>query len=241
MKINHKTRLRLLSVMFLVPIGISSVQSADNNLILNAPYTYYPNPEYSYSTDAGDKTDLTNGKALSTLKTMWKVKSTVGWVSKPDVPIVIMFKLKEEASLSKLMFNTVGGGGSGIMDPDIAVYGSLDNKSYVPLGKSIASTTPDPITTYLLKKTIPLQQTRAKYIAVVATPPAPSYFVFVDEIELFGNIPASPSSKLPTSSNISGSSAKDLYEIFKTNPPKPEPQGFFSGVYQTMSNLFGGK
>ncbi len=238
MKTRQKNNFTIGLLVCLLILGISNVQGADQNLILNAPYSYYPNPEYSYTTDAGDKTDLTNGKALSTIKTMWKVKSTVGWVSKPDTPIVILFELKQEATLSELTFNTVGGGGAGIRDPEIAIYASLDNKNYIPLAKLAASAVPKKETTYLLKKKIPLEGARAKYIAVVATPPAPSYFVFADEIELFGKIPATASSHLPNAPTILASSAKELQEIFKKGRPDPEPQGFLSDIYQKLSELF---
>ena len=199
----------------LITMFASSVHGADRNLILHAPYTYYPAPVYSYTTDAGDMTDLTNGKTLTNIMQMWKQKSTVGWISQINVPVVMLFDLKKEATLTELIFNTVGGGGAGIMDPSISVYGSLDNKYYVPLGKLNAPPMPKPTTIYLAKRKVDLKGARARYVAVVALPPPPTYFVFVDEISIIGKIPATASSILPIQAGIPGSSAKDLQEVLK--------------------------
>jgi hypothetical protein len=136
-------------------------------------------------------------------------------VNKVDEPAVIRFELKEEATLSELVFNTIGGGGSGVLTVGLRVYGSLDNKSYVLIGELPAPKPPaeDKKTTILVKMRVPLLQARAKYVAVAAMAPAPGYLVFVDEIELHGAMPADPKSALPKVPGIQGSSAQELQEV----------------------------
>lgn len=47
----------------------------------------------------------------------------------------------------------------------------------------------------------------------MATPPAPHYFTFVDEIELIGQLPADPNSVVPILPAIKASGAKQLQQV----------------------------
>ena len=210
-----KSMLLLLSMF--ISMSITAQEKAPlKNLVLSSTYTYSPDAYYSYTLRGGtDKTDLTDGSKLSTVVQMWKQPSSVGWISKANVPVVVLFELKEEATLSELRFYTVGGGGAGIMDPGVDVYGSLDGKTYNLIGEMAIPKIPTPPTIALIPKKIPLKDARAKYILVVATPPAPTYFVFTDEIEIFGRMPANADSKLPEGKTITGTTAAELLTAVK--------------------------
>ena len=214
-----KSKLLLLS-MFFVAISISVIAQEKaplKNLVLSSSYTLLPKPIYSYTMRGDtDMVDLTDGRKLSTVVQMWKQPGSVGWISQANIPVVVLFELKEEATLSELRFYTVGGGGAGIMDPGVEVYGSLDGKTYKLIGEIAKPKIPTPTTIALIPKKIPLKDVRAKYVLIAATPPAPTYFVFTDEIEIFGRMPANADSKLPVEGKtITGTTAEELFTAVK--------------------------
>ncbi|MFH0964948.1 MAG: hypothetical protein V2A58_13190 [Planctomycetota bacterium] len=184
------------------------------NLALGRPYTFHPGPTYTHCADEGDKTQLTDGETRYT-GGMWMFPSTVGWSAGIDVPVVILFDLGEEATLSKLLFNTAGGGGAGVVEVGLRVYVSLDDKSYVLAGEHTAPPPPaegEDVRVGVRVK-VSLNGARARYVAVVAMAPAPYYFVFVDEIEVIGEVPADPNSIVPILSAIPASGARGLQEV----------------------------
>ena len=183
------------------------------NLVLNRPYDYHPNPKYSDTPkEAGDITQLTDGKTFPS-SSLWTQKSTVGWIAGVDVPVVIWFDLGREATVTELRFHTASGLGAGVVEVGLQVFVSLDDQTYVLAGELPA---PRPKGGgYPITLRVPLNRndTRARYVAVVAMPPAPHYFVFVDEIELIGTIPAHPNSILPIQVGVSASGAKGLQQL----------------------------
>jgi hypothetical protein len=66
---------------------------------------------------------------------LWFLQSTVGWTAGVNVPVVVLFDLGQEASLSSLLFNTTGGGNAGVHEAGIRVFVSLDDQSYVLAGE----------------------------------------------------------------------------------------------------------
>ena len=213
-----KSMLLLLSMFFVaISMSVTAQEKAPlKNLVLSSTYTCLPKPIYTYTIRGGtDQTDLTDGKKLTTVVQMWKQPGSVGWISQAGVPVMVLFALKAEASLSELRFCTVGGGGAGIMDPGVQVYGSLDGKTYKLIGEVALPKIPVPPIIALTTKRIPLKDARAKYVLVVATPPAPTYFVFTDEIEIFGRVPANADSKLPEGKTITGATAQELLTAIK--------------------------
>ena len=206
----------------LIPFSLVCVLAAapafsgeSKNLVIDRPYTYWPEPEYYDSFDPeNDPIHLTDG-ATTYGPGMWMNKTTVGWAAGLDVPVVIHFDLGEEATIEELVFNTCGGGGAGVVEVGIRVFVSLDDKSYILAAEHTAPPPPPEdarkIRTGVQIK-LPLKQTRARYVAVAAKAPLPFYFVFVDEIEIHGRIPADPKSGLPVLSAISASGVKGFQE-----------------------------
>jgi hypothetical protein len=188
----------------------SGTAFAAENLIAKRAYTYFPEPSYADCKDGGDKVQLTDGQTHYA-GNMWVNKSCVGWASGVDVPIVIHFDLGKEATLNELRFNTCGGGGAGVVEVGLRVFLSLDDKSYVAAATHAAPAPKKGANQrFGVQIKVPLDGARARYVAVAAMAPAPHYFVFVDEIELYGTIPADPKSILPIQPGIPGSGAKEL-------------------------------
>jgi len=68
-------------------------------------------------------------------------KSCVGWHG-ADQGVAVLFDLGKAANLSKLRFNTAGGGLAHINYPSLQVHVSLDDKSYILAAKLPASSVP---------------------------------------------------------------------------------------------------
>ena len=197
-------------------VGVTAACDAqEKNLVLGRPYTYWPEPEYVDCTDEGDITQLTDGETEYG-PGMWRnYPSCVGWIASINVPTVMHFDLGQEATLSELRFNTVGGGSAGVVEVGVRVFVSLHDKSYVLAGEHPAPPAPpeDQQTSVGVRVKVPLSGTRARYVAVVAMAPAPYYFVFVDEIEIIGKIPADPKSNVPILAAVPASGARQLQEV----------------------------
>ena len=147
---------------------------------------------------------------------MWTRPTTVGWIAGVDVPAVIWFDLGREATVTELRFHTASGLDAGVVEVGLQVFVSLDDQTYVLAGKLPAPRPKPGGGRYPITLRVPLNRndTRARYVAIVAMAPAPHYFVFVDEIELIGTIPAHPNSILPIQVGVSPSGAKGLQQLF---------------------------
>jgi hypothetical protein len=196
--------------------SFGSASAAERNLVRGRSYEYWPLPAYQLCKDEGDKTQLTDGYTAYTVGRIWPLKSTVGWVAGVRVPVVIWFDLGAPSTLVEVRFNTTGGGGAGVVDVGLQIYASLDDKSYVLAGERPAPPLPAPgkESTRGIQMRVPLNNVKARFLAVVAMPPAPHYFVMVDEIEVRGHAPADSSSVLPALPPLAASGAKGLQELF---------------------------
>jgi len=181
------------------------------NLVLDRPYDYWPIPEYYDSLDPeNDLIHLTDGVTKYT-GGMWMNKSTVGWAAGVDVPVVIQFDLGEEATLEELVFNTCGGGGAGVVEIGVRVFVSLDDKHYIPAAEHVAPPAGEAGNDRTgVQIRLPLNGFRARYVALASKAPPPFYFVFVDEIEIHGRVPADSKSALPVLAAVPGTGAKGL-------------------------------
>jgi len=201
-----------LALVCLVAVGTACGEEG-KNLVLKRPYTYWPEPLYNDCKDEADVTQLTDGETQYA-GGMWMNLSCVGWARGINVPVVMHFDLGQEATLSELRFNTAGGGGAGVVEVGLRIFVSLDDQDYVLAGEHVA---PAPIDGQQARIGVqiktPLNGARARYVAVVAMAPAPYYFVFVDEIEIIGKIPADPKSIVPILSAIPASGARGVQEV----------------------------
>lgn len=194
--------------------GSPAFAENSTNLTLHRSYDYWPMPEYHDSHDPeNDPIYLTDGVTKYT-GGMWMNKTTVGWAAGVDVPVVIQFDLGDEATLDELVFNTCGGGGAGVVEVGIRVYVSLDNENYILAAEHVAPPAEAAGNERIgVQIRLPLKETRARYVALASKAPPPHYFVFVDEIEIHGRIPADPASALPVLAAVPATGAKGLYGV----------------------------
>ena len=187
----------------------------ETNLARGLTYTWCPNPTYPHCTDEGDATQLTDGVTQYTAGNIWMLTSCVGWYAGESAPVVILFDLGREATLSELRFNTTGGGGAEVQDVGLRVFVSLDDCDYVfaaefPTPPAIPA---EETTIRGVQRRVALADARARYVAVSAAPPPRHNYVFVDEIEIMGRTPADPASGLPVQPSIEASGAEGLREV----------------------------
>ncbi|MBT3377965.1 MAG: hypothetical protein HN742_01355 [Lentisphaerae bacterium] len=112
------------------------------NVARGKPYTLYPSPGYVHSTDAGDRTQITDGQY--TVGYFWTQKSTVGWSRVKDIAITI--DLGADTPIRGLMFSTAAGVAGVKWPGSIAALVSSDGRAYHRLGDlvelSAGDTTP---------------------------------------------------------------------------------------------------
>ena len=103
---------------------------AVENIALGKSYTFSVPPNYKLCTDAGDKTDLTDGKY--TKGYFWAQKSTVGWslgwcgIGERSVTV----DLGKDEPIAGFSWN-LGAGTAGVTWPELVfVYVSVDGKEW---------------------------------------------------------------------------------------------------------------
>lgn len=151
------------------------------NIALHRPYTLSARPGYSYSTDPGDATQLTDGSYVSGY--FWTQKGCVGWSGVS--PVLITIDLGQRLPIGGVTFNTAAGV-AGVNWPEmLGVFASDDQKSWRFLGDLTqlgnAAARP-PATGYAcFKYATDTLRGSGRYVCllVVARP-----FCFVDEIEV---------------------------------------------------------
>ncbi len=169
----------LCALLLPAPAGPPSV-----NLALGRPYRLRPRPNYSYCTDRGDRTQLTDG--IHAKGYFWTQKETVGWVR--AYPVLITIDLGKEEPIGGLSFRTAFGT-AGVHPPEaIYVFAGKDGKSFRFLGDLAASSNarkgPPSGTHYQVYTYKSMKITgRGRYVALAVVPRGS--FVFCDEIEVY--------------------------------------------------------
>lgn len=160
------------------------------NVALNKAYSLHPKPNYKLCSDDRDYIQLTDGKKNGS---DWQKKSTVGW--RPSSYPEVVIDLGQEVLGDEIKIYTVGGGRADVFLP-YAVYITIssDGKTFYPGGYidnyDVNETQKEKIPKTL---TIPLNGTKGRYIKVLFS--VNGYFLFMDEIEVFGKKPDSPNKK----------------------------------------------
>ncbi|MFA5189498.1 MAG: discoidin domain-containing protein [Verrucomicrobiia bacterium] len=111
----------------------ADTQRPGDNLALGKPCTFDPRPNYSYCTDPGDKTQLTDG--VNTKGYFWTQKSTVGWSGAAGITITI--DLGAVQPIRGVSFNTAAGAAQVTWPASIVILTSDDGKSFYPAGELI--------------------------------------------------------------------------------------------------------
>ncbi|MCP4643503.1 MAG: discoidin domain-containing protein [bacterium] len=151
------------------------------NIALNASYTLQPAPNYSYCTDAADKTQLTDG--AYTEGYFWVEKSTVGW--KVANPAIITIDLGEVRPIRGVSYHT-GAGRAGVAWPTaIQIFVADKPKEYRPVGDlcdlgAVHGLPPEGYGTH--RYWTDELKARGRYVAFVVVSTS---YAFVDEVEVY--------------------------------------------------------
>ncbi|MGM0493456.1 MAG: discoidin domain-containing protein [Armatimonadota bacterium] len=100
------------------------------NIALGRPYTMEPAPRYSYTTDPGDATQLTDGEFSTGY--FWTQEETVGWGGKS--PKFITIDLGEDQPIRALSFRTAAGAAGVQWPASILIYVSIDGQRWHETG-----------------------------------------------------------------------------------------------------------
>lgn len=190
------------------------------NLALNRPCEFYPDrlrgtrePSHDY---AGDALRLSNGYTDYQSRTMFTDITALDWQHGIDAPLVILFDLGGEATVSEVRVYTSGGGHAGITEPGLRVLTSLDNKAFFFASKSPAPLPPETREHRPVIKVAKLDNCRARYVAISLLPrrsPITNYRMVTDEIEIMGMMPADETSMLPIGRSIKASGAEEVQGV----------------------------
>lgn len=164
-----------------VPGGLMRT-APGQNVALGKPYKLSPGPNYGFSADAGDATQLTDG--VYSVGYFWVQKSTVGW-SRGTVQISI--DLGEPQPILGLSYNTAAGVAGVGWPAAIMVFVSDDGREWWTAGeltKLASSKGMPPAEGYGVHRywTDELD-THGRYIQLVIAPG--TQYTFCDEIEVF--------------------------------------------------------
>ena len=157
--------------------------AAEENLALHKAYTLEPRPNYSYCTDPGDKTQLTDGAYSKGY--FWTQKTTVGWNHASSATITL--DLGAVQPIRGASFNTAAGKAGVEWPLGITVLVSDDGKNFFPAGELVgldAKHGGAPREGYAVHRYwTDEMKTHGRYVMFLVAPGGP--FVFVDEIEVF--------------------------------------------------------
>ncbi|MCX7008927.1 MAG: hypothetical protein NTY53_17055, partial [Kiritimatiellaeota bacterium] len=155
---------------------------AAENLALGKGYKLDPRPNYSYCTDPGDKTQLTDGQY--TKGHFWTQKSTVGWNHASSATITL--DLGAVQPIRGASFNTAAGVAGVEWPLGITVLVSDDGKKFFPAGELVGLDAKHgdlPHAGYAVHRFwTDALKTHGRYVMFLVAPGGP--FVFVDEIEI---------------------------------------------------------
>jgi hypothetical protein len=153
------------------------------NVALGCAYSLSPAPNYSYCTEPGDATQLTDG--VYTRNYFWTQTTTVGWQS-PNSSAQIRIDLGTDQPLEGISFNTAAGVAGVVWPSAIGILVSTDGVNYFHAGE---------LTSLSVEHGLPAAEgylvrsywtdrlvTHGRYVKIVAVD---SPFLFCDEIELY--------------------------------------------------------
>ena len=159
-------------------------QTLLENIALGKPYTLSRPPGYRLCTDAGDRTQLTDGQF--TKGYFWTQESTVGWQG--GQPVLISIDLGQVEPIRGVAFSTAAGK-AGVQWPEVLMLMvSDDGEQWYPAGDIVPlsakhGTRPElgyGTHTYRTEEL----KTYGRYVQIGVVPT--ENFVFVDEIEVYG-------------------------------------------------------
>jgi F5/8 type C domain-containing protein len=159
--------------------------SKPENIARGAKYTLSPGPNYSYCTDSGDITQLTDGR--STTEYFWTDKGTVGWSGAKYAAVTV--DLGRVEPISGVALTTAAGSAEVTWPAAIHVLVSDDGKTYRNAGDLVAldRKTAGPMPKgYAIRRLITTElATRGRFVQFAIIPLPGGSYMFADEVEVF--------------------------------------------------------
>ncbi len=154
------------------------------NIALGRPYTLEPKPGYSFCTDPGDVTQLTDGEFSEGY--FWTQPSTVGWSGVS--PRIVTIDLGQDQPIRAISLNTAAGAAGVTWPQSILIFTSLDGQRWHEVGDLVRMHTqrePLPERDLYAVRRIWADDldTHGAYVKLVIQPDGP--YTFSDEIEVF--------------------------------------------------------
>jgi len=171
-------------VALLIPLslclaGKPCAALAGNNVALGKPYTMSPAPNYRHCTDAGDATQLTDGKHAKN----WTDKAMVGWQVRKGKATVII-DLGKVHAIDQIAIRAATGMYASVAFPKAALaFVSEDGKQFYYCSNVMVESPQEGLGAVGLYRFVsPPLKTKGRYVKLLIV--AGSAFTFVDEIEV---------------------------------------------------------
>jgi hypothetical protein len=186
----HAQRVPTVNVTGTARVG--TVYTAQN-VALGAGYTMNPAPNYQYTTNAGDATELTDGALASTGSYMWvQADKAVGWRQKSLITITV--DLGVSTPISGVDVSGAGGISEVSFPRAYFVLTSEDNSNWYFAGEvgalawQTGTPTLDNLTTYTTNLFAGRGlQTRGRYVKLLVVPNA--FYTVFDEVRIWSGSP----------------------------------------------------
>ena len=193
-------------LMLLCFASQSSLTDARVNLARHKSYTFSPKPNYHLCIDKSDVIQLTDGR---TSGSQWTNKSTVGW-QKAEPAVEIVIDLGKNSAIYEVLLHTIGGGFADVEFPEFAAVLLSDNGWEFRFAGLVSSKDLTNSRSFGFRgapRTMSIGNINAsgRYVKLVIRPSR--RYVFLDEVEVFGN-------SLSTAKNIK---LRNNLEVFKSS------------------------
>jgi len=163
--------------------NLAQAGPALENIARGRPYTLSEEPNYSYCTDPGDATQLTDG--VYTTGYFWTQPSTVGWSG--GATRFITIDLGKVQPIAGVSFSTAAGVAEVEWPAELFIFVSEDGTTWHFAGDLLdlsAEASLPPLNGYATHRFQTTRlRTHGRYVQIAATPQGS--YLFVDEIEVF--------------------------------------------------------
>src|SRR5690606_26310514 len=181
--VSYLTPMRRALIIMLFVFFVSCVPSTyGQNIAKGKKYTFSEKPNYALTTGT-DNIDLTDGRKKSGMR-FWQDKSTVGWSYLQEVTIDL--DLGSVYTIDGFLINTARGQAAGVNFPlSCIVFTSLDNSQFEYHGDLMLSGDNDSGDYKVQNFHMQGIKSKGRYVKFIL--PINGKFLFLDEIEVYGN------------------------------------------------------
>lgn len=178
---------QLYLTLIVLAVATSISHAADDNIARGKSYTFSIAPNYSYCTEDGDVTDLTDGeRTTSKVDNFWTHEGCVGWAHTRE-PIQITLDLESVQPIAGVSYCSAAGSAGVSWPSAIRISVSEDGESFYDVGDLVRlhdGYLPPAYGVYdVVKWHTRGLETKGRYIRLTVVPSGT--FAFVDEIEVY--------------------------------------------------------